>query len=257
MSVRGVVILRLVGIKLKAKQYCRRFTDGILKYIFLNETLCNLIQLSLKFVHRSSINNEPPLVEIMWDNGLVPSRWHAIVLTFDGLVYWRAAETPVKFRRETHISRLRDFARSGVTTVWLSHWGRLSHIRKITIIGSDNGLSPGRHQAIIWTNAGLLSIELLGTNFNEIGIKIQPFSYKKISLKASSAKWRPFYIGLNVLIEFQNPFNAAITFRADSRCAPSQWETSLQSNAVSHWPGASLEHLFASLPAHSLTTISI
>ena len=29
--------------------------------------------------------------------------------------------------------------------------------------------------------------------------------------------------------------------RADSRLVPSQWETSLQSNAVSHWPGANLE----------------
>ena len=29
--------------------------------------------------------------------------------------------------------------------------------------------------------------------------------------------------------------------RADSRPAPSQWETSLQSNAVSHWLGANLE----------------
>ena len=29
--------------------------------------------------------------------------------------------------------------------------------------------------------------------------------------------------------------------RADSRSAPSQWETSLQSNAVSHWLGANLE----------------
>ena len=39
---------------------------------------------------------------------------------------------------------------------------------KLTIIGSDNGLSPGRHQAIIWTNAGILLIEPLGTNFSEI-----------------------------------------------------------------------------------------
>ena len=29
--------------------------------------------------------------------------------------------------------------------------------------------------------------------------------------------------------------------RVDSRIAPSQWETSLQSNAVSHWLGANLE----------------
>ena len=36
------------------------------------------------------------------------------------------------------------------------------------IIGSSNGLSPGRHQAITGTNAGLLSIGLLGTSFSEI-----------------------------------------------------------------------------------------
>ena len=35
---------------------------------------------------------------------------------------------------------------------------------KLTIIGSDNGLSPGRRQAIIWTNAGILLIEPLRTN---------------------------------------------------------------------------------------------
>ena len=28
----------------------------------------------------------------------------------------------------------------------------------LPIIGSDNGLSPGRRQAIIWTNAAILSI---------------------------------------------------------------------------------------------------
>ena len=40
----------------------------------------------------------------------------------------------------------------------LTHWGRVTHIcvSKITIIGSDNGLSPGRRQAIIWTNENVL-----------------------------------------------------------------------------------------------------
>ena len=49
----------------------------------------------------------------------------------------------------------------------LTHWGRVTYIRigKLTIIGSDNGLSPGRRQAIIWTNAGILLIGPLGTNF--------------------------------------------------------------------------------------------
>ena len=59
-------------------------------------------------------------------------------------------------------------------------------------IGSDNGLSPLWHQAIIQTNAGLLSIGLLGTNFSEILIKIQTFSFTKMHLKLSSAKWQPF-----------------------------------------------------------------
>ena len=36
---------------------------------------------------------------------------------------------------------------------FLTHWGRVKHIcvSKLTIIGSDNGLSPGRRQAIIRT----------------------------------------------------------------------------------------------------------
>ena len=36
-----------------------------------------------------------------------------------------------------------------------THWDRLTHIcvGNLTIIGSDNGLSPGRRQAIIWINA--------------------------------------------------------------------------------------------------------
>ena len=72
-------------------------------------------------------------------------------------------------------------------------------VGKQTIIGSDNGLSPGRRQAIIWTNAGILLIGPLGTNFSEISIKIQTFSFTKMCLKVSSAKWRPFCLGLNVL----------------------------------------------------------
>ena len=39
-------------------------------------------------------------------------------------------------------------------------------VSKLTNIGSDNGLSPGRRQAIIWTNAGILLIGPLGTNFS-------------------------------------------------------------------------------------------
>ena len=75
----------------------------------------------------------------------------------------------------------------------LTHWGRLTHIcvNKLTIIGSDNGLSPG-----------LLLIGPLGTNVSDILIGIQAFLLKKMHLKVSSAKWRPFCRGPNVLTPF-------------------------------------------------------
>ena len=97
----------------------------------------------------------------------------------------------------------------GLTVYWypscdhfFTHWGRVKHIcvSELTIIGSDNGLSPGRRQAIIWNNAGLLLIEPLGTNVSEILIESHTFSFKKMHFNMSSAKWRPFCLGLNVLI---------------------------------------------------------
>ena len=79
---------------------------------------------------------------------------------------------------------------------FLSHlnWGQVTHIcvSKLTIIGSDNGLLPGRHQAIIWTNAGIWNI--VNSNFwnSEILSEIHTFSFKKMYLKMLSAKWQPF-----------------------------------------------------------------
>ena len=65
-------------------------------------------------------------------------------------------------------------------------------------IGSDNGLLPGRHLAITWTDVGILSIGPPRTNFSEMLIPIHTFSFKKIHLRMSSGKWRPFCLGLNV-----------------------------------------------------------
>ena len=74
----------------------------------------------------------------------------------------------------------------------VTHWGRVTHIcvREFTIIGSDNGLSSSRRQTIIWTNAGMLWIRPLGTDFNEILIKIHIFSFNKMYLK-----YRPRNVG--------------------------------------------------------------
>ena len=70
----------------------------------------------------------------------------------------------------------------------LTHWGWVTHIcvSNLAIIGSDNGLSPGRRQAITWTNVGILLIGHLGTNFSEMLIEIHTFSSQKIHLKMSS-----------------------------------------------------------------------
>ena len=106
-----------------------------------------------------------------------------------------------------HINKI-EFL-EGNFTEWVSltfsvpnKWGRVTHIclSKLAIIGSDNGLSPDRRQAIIWTNAGILLIGPLGTNFSEILIEIHVFSFKKMHLKMlSGRKWRPFCLGLSVL----------------------------------------------------------
>ena len=83
----------------------------------------------------------------------------------------------------------------------LTHWGRVTHIcvGNLTIISLDNGLSPGRRQAIIWTNAEILLIGPLRTNFSEILIAIETFPFKKKHLKMSSGKCQPFCLSLNVL----------------------------------------------------------
>ena len=66
-----------------------------------------------------------------------------------------------------------------------THWGRVMHIciSKLTITASDNGLSPGSRQAIIWTNAEIMIIGPLGIKFTEILIEIYIFSFKKIIIK--------------------------------------------------------------------------
>ena len=61
-----------------------------------------------------------------------------------------------------------------------------------------------RHQAIIWTNSGMLLIGPLGTNFSDILSEIHTFSSKKMHLKMSSAKWCPFFLSSNELSDSGN-----------------------------------------------------
>ena len=93
-----------------------------------------------------------------------------------------------------------------------TQWSRVAHIcvSKLTIIGSDNGLSPGRRQAVIWTNDGILLTGPLGTNFSEISIETNTFSFKKTHLKMSYGKWSPLLLGLHVLSKPKYSHNVSL-----------------------------------------------
>ena len=103
----------------------------------------------------------------------------------------------------------------------LTHWGRVTHIcvSKLTIIGSDNGLLPGRRQAIIWTNDGMLLIGPLGTNCSEIlkqnsHIFIQENAFENIVCEMAAILSRPQSIKGSVFIWLPNcqvwPFSLGV-----------------------------------------------
>ena len=158
--------------------------EDIFKCIFLNKKSWTLILISLKFVPVSPIYNKSAFVQV--------DKWH-------GITWTNAGQDPEHHMVSLGLNSLHCCTAGGS----LTHWGRVTHIcvSKLTIIGSDNGLSPDRRQAIIWTNAGILSIGPLGTKLSEILIAIHIFSFKKMHLKMSSGKWQPSCLGLNVLID--------------------------------------------------------
>ena len=63
------------------RQNGRRFADGTFKHIFLNENVRISIKISLKFVPKGPINNNPALVQIM--------AWRRFTMWTKKLVYWR------------------------------------------------------------------------------------------------------------------------------------------------------------------------
>ena len=144
------------------------------------------------FLWLKSSNNE---MQINW---LMNHNWW---FCFDGVHSKRHAHVTGKEISKLLVNNIMTSDDLGCLPKQSTHWGRVTHICvcNLTTIGSDNGLSPSRHQAIIWTNAGILSIGHLGTNFSEILIEIHTFSFKKMHLKRSSGKWQPFCLGLNVL----------------------------------------------------------
>ena len=109
-------------------------------------------------------------------------------------------------------------------------------VSKLTIIGSDNGLSPGWRQAIIWTYAELLSKLrnkfLWFFLFWNAYIFIQENAFEKCHLQ-NGVSFVSASVSL-IMTHSSHEQIACCISTVDSRFVPRQWETSLQSNATSH-----------------------
>ena len=77
--------------------------------------------------------------------------------------------------------------------IMLTHWGRVTYIcvGNLTIIGSDNGLSPGRRQAIICTNPGIYVNWTLRQNNRNANILIQENALENVVSEMASILSRP------------------------------------------------------------------
>ena len=98
----------------------------------------------------------------------------------------------------------------------LTHWGRVTHIcvGKLTIIAA------ARRQAIIWTNAGILLIWPLGTNFSEILIGIQNIFVQENALENVVCQMASICLSLNVL----NNDTLMLSYgRCGAKCLPSHF----------------------------------
>ena len=86
-----------------------------------------------------------------------------------------------------------------ISTVKFNSLCRIYLSAKHIIIASDNGLSPDQRQTTIRTNVAILSITHPGTDFSEFLFNVRKFPFMEMHLKMLSAKWRPFWLGLNAL----------------------------------------------------------
>ena len=131
-------------------------------------------------------------------NQIIVYFYHFISFIFDLFIYFISFLCTVFPRKPASRGSNYPYCHKG--KISKTHWGRVTHIcvGKPTTIGSDNGLSPGRRQAINWTNAEMLLIGPLGTNFSDILIVTESFSFKEKHLQMSAGKCRPFCLGLNV-----------------------------------------------------------
>ena len=87
-----------------------------------------------------------------------------------------------------------SWALSTIQDIGLTHWSWVTHtcVGDLSNIGSDNGLSPGRHQVIIRTNAGCPRRNKLQLNFNRNSyIFIQENAFQNVVWKMAAILSRP------------------------------------------------------------------
>ena len=152
---------------------------------------------SFRYIHNSSMDIHNWIMDIhnwimdiycminyeylSFNSVYVPSQWK-MAFKCNAISHWLGTITEESLIRQNYI----------VIISWRPSDAYVICVGNLSIIGSDNGLLPGRRQAIIWTNAGILLIGPWGTNSDDILMKIIIFSFKKMRLKVSSAKCRHF-----------------------------------------------------------------
>ena len=136
--------------------------DDIFRYIFVNEKFCILIKISPKFVPKCPIDNTSVLVQVMawrWTGDKPLSQAMLTRFTDAYMLYYG-----VMFKLEAVIIHhqvswtticcacaSRNATHEVMWYSYLTYRGHVTHIcvRRVTITGSDNGLLPVWHQAII------------------------------------------------------------------------------------------------------------
>ena len=122
--------------------------------------------------------------------------------THKTLSLWNAEPPLTKWLTVCRPTSLENNLFNDINAAYMLHttMHAILQFHSIKSLRPSDAYMPGRRQAIIRANAGILLIRPLGTNFNEFLVEILIFSFTEIRLKVSSAKWRPFCLGLNVLI---------------------------------------------------------
>ena len=228
-------------------QHGRHFADSVFKCIFVNEKFCISIKISLKFVPKGPVENNPALVQ----NGLAPNRRQVIIWSTADPIHQhiyaalvRDNSCSVNYCDITDFSStiFFKFAINALYLNWYCSWVTLTRViyfMKTICHGtyschlSSDIAAPRNFSEVL-----LCYMLMEDMCFDVRNCHVTKFSRITCLGGFQMVNGIVWYQKTSVIILrwIQKPI-----YRADSRLAPSQWETSLQSNGISHWMGASLE----------------